>query len=112
MKITKQYYIKNMYWGWFIGALFLYSCLEYELKYESLILLISIAGIVLYPLAKWGIECFFLQFTTREFWNRGLFLDTAGKAGGLALYSFIVFLLSIPITMIFILFVLVKRFFL
>lgn len=56
-----------MCWGWFIGALFLYSCLEYELKYESLMLLISIAGIGLYPLAKWGIECFFFNLLPKNF---------------------------------------------
>ncbi|WP_193016246.1 colicin E1 family microcin immunity protein [Proteus sp. FME41] len=111
MKVTKQYYINNMCWGWFIGLCFLYLSWNDEFRYKNIYLIINIYGTIFFPVSKWAVESFFLGFTTREFWNRGLFSDTAGKAGGLALYSFIVFLLSIPITIIFILFVLVKRLF-
>ncbi|EMT6574030.1 colicin E1 family microcin immunity protein [Providencia rettgeri] len=107
--MNKKYYIQNMGWGWFMGALLLYSYLGSELKYKSLILFISVIGIIIYPFAKWAVESFFLMFTTREFWNRGLFMDTAGKAGGLAVYGGVVFLLSIPITLIFIITVLIRR---
>ncbi len=107
--MSKQYYIQNMCWSWFIGALFLYSCLDSELKYKHLILLISISGIGLYPLSKWAAEWLFLKFTTREFWNRGLFMDTPGKMGGLAIYYGTVFLFSIPITLFLLLGLLVKK---
>lgn len=107
--MSKQYYIQNMCWGWFIGALFLYSCLDSELKYKYLFLLISISGIGLYPLAKWAVEWLCLKFTTREFWNKGLFMDTPGKMGGLAIYYRTVFLLSIPITLFLLLGLLIKK---
>ncbi|MBG5882470.1 colicin transporter [Providencia alcalifaciens] len=107
--MNKRYYIKNMYWGWFMGLLFLYSCLDNELKYKPLIILISIIGIVIFPLAKWAVESFFLIFTTKEFWSRGLLMDTPGKAGGLALYHGVVFFFAIPITLIFIITIFIKR---
>ncbi|MBE8614795.1 colicin transporter [Morganella morganii] len=107
--MNKKYYIKNMCWGWFIGILFLYSCMESEHKYKYIILFISVVGIGLYPLAKWCVEWFFLKFTTREFWNSGFFMETPGKAGLLAIYYGSVFLLSIPITVIFSVIIFIKR---
>ncbi|MBG3079000.1 colicin transporter [Proteus mirabilis] len=71
--------------------------------------MLSIIGIGLYPLSKFAVESFFLIFTTREFWKRGLFMDTPAKLGGIALYQGIVFLLSLPIVLIFALATSMKR---
>ena len=49
------------------------------------------------------------KLTAREFWNRGLFMDTPGKMGGLAIYHGTVFLFSIPITLFLLLGLLVKK---
>lgn len=92
-----------------MGDLFLYSYLGSELKYKSLMLFISVVGITIFLFAKWAVESFFLMFTTREFWNRGLFMDAAGKTGGLAIYGGVVFLLSIPITLVFIITLFITR---
>lgn len=107
--MNKKYYIQNMGWGWFMGALLLYSYLGSELKYKSLMLFISVAGIVIFPFAKWAVESFFLMFTTREFWDRGLFMDTPAKMGGLALYHGFIFCLSIPITITLVITIFIKR---
>nr|ELR5211945.1 hypothetical protein [Providencia rettgeri] len=45
--------------GWFMGDLFLYSYLGSELKYKSLMLFISVVGIIIFPFAKWAVESFF-----------------------------------------------------
>ncbi|MER1720716.1 colicin transporter, partial [Proteus terrae] len=68
-----------------------------------------IIGIGLYPLAKFAVESFFLIFTTREFWNKGLFMDTPAKLGGIALYQGIIFFLSLPIILIFTLVIFIRR---
>ncbi|EMO3591571.1 colicin E1 family microcin immunity protein [Proteus mirabilis] len=109
--MTKKYYINNMFWGWFIGMLIIYSCLDHDIReYKWLLLfVISVIGIVLYPVAKWFVEWFFLKFTTREFWNRGLFMDTPAKMGLLALYEMFIFLFSLPITLIYLLVLFIKR---
>ncbi len=57
--MNKKYYIQNMCWGWFMGDLFLYSYLGSELKYKSLMLFISVVGIIIFPFAKWAVESFF-----------------------------------------------------
>ncbi len=100
-----------MFWGWFIGILLIYSCLDNDIReYKWLSLfIISIIGIGLYPLAKFAVESFFLTFTTREFWNRGLFMDTPAKMGLLALYEMFIFLFSLPITLIYLLVLFIKR---
>lgn len=107
--MSKKYYIQNMCWGWFIGSCVLYLSLGDDVKYKTAYLIIAIYGIALFPLSKWVIEWFFLKFTTREFWNSGLFIDTPGKMGLLAMYHGAVFLLSIPITIIFIIIIYIKR---
>ncbi len=107
--MSKQYYFQNMCWGWFMGGFILYLSWNDNFKYENILLVVVFLGVVLYPLAKWIVESFFLTFTTREFWNRGLFMDTAGKMGLLAIYSGTVFLLSIPIIMIFMITLFIKR---
>ncbi|MBO1929185.1 hypothetical protein J4731_11220 [Providencia rettgeri] len=45
--------------SWFMGALFLYSYLGSELKYKSLMLFISVVGIIIFPFAKWAVETSF-----------------------------------------------------
>lgn len=109
--MSKQYYIQNMCWGWFYGATTIFLFFDSDIKEYTFLMffVVSIIGIVLYPLAKFAVESFFLKFTTREFWNKGLFMDTAGKAGGLAVYGGVIFLLSIPITMVFIITIFIKR---
>ncbi|MEQ5178553.1 MULTISPECIES: colicin E1 family microcin immunity protein [Proteus] len=109
--MTKKYYINNMFWGWIYGALCIYFIFDYDIKeYKWLLLfIISVIGIILYPVAKFAVETFFLKFTTKEFWNKGLFMNTAGKSGLLAIYGGAVFLMAIPITLVFILGVLIRR---
>ena len=107
--MNKQYYIQNMCWGWVMGGFLLYLSWNDKFKYETALFIMVFFGFILYPLAKWAVEYFFLKFTTREFWNSGLFIDTPGKMGILAMYYGTVFLLSIPITFIFIMTVFIKR---
>ncbi|WP_250216863.1 colicin E1 immunity protein [Escherichia coli] len=63
---------------------------------------------VLYPVAKWYIEDTALKFTRPDFWNSGFFADTPGKMGLLAVYTGTVFILSLPLSMIYILSVIIK----
>lgn len=65
--MSKQYYIENMCWGWFMGGVHLYLYWGEEFRYQALLYIVVICGIVLYPLSKWAVEWFFLKFTTREF---------------------------------------------
>lgn len=108
--MTKKYYINNMFWGFFILTIhIILSWEELRLGDGLLWLLMSIINAILYPFAKWAVESIFLKFTTREFWNKGWFIDTPGKKGLLALYSIIVFIFAIPISMLYIIATLVKR---
>ncbi|WP_348770280.1 colicin E1 family microcin immunity protein [Morganella morganii] len=107
--VTKKYYIQNMCWGWVISLWLLYLTWGDDFKYKTTLLVIIFSGFIFYPFAKWCVECFFLTFTTRKFWNSGFFIDTPGKMGLLAIYSCSTFLLSIPIIIIFVLIRIIKR---
>lgn len=82
---------------------------DYDFKYRLLFWCISLCGMVLYPVAKWYIEDTALKFTRPDFWNSGFFTDTPGKMGLLAVYTGTVFILSLPLSMIYILSVIIKR---
>lgn len=99
--VTKKYYIQNMCWGWFYTSVFFYYCWNDNFKYRLIFLLLSIFGFIFYPVAKWITEYFFLKFTTPQFWKSGFFIDTPGRTGLLAIYGCSVFLLSLPIIIIF-----------
>lgn len=100
--MNKKYYVRNMLFGWFMCLCFFYFSWGDEFNHKHTLLAVSVSGLILYPIAKWIVESFILKFTTRDFWNRGVFIDTPGKMGGLAIYYGTVFLLSIPITVIFV----------
>lgn len=87
----------------------LYMSWDYDFKYRLLFWCISLCGMFLYPVAKWYIEDTALKFTRPDFWNSSFFADTPGKMGLLAVYTGTVFILSLPLSMIYILSVIIKR---
>lgn len=107
--MNKKYYIRNMPFGCFMFLCFFYLSWGDEFNYKYILLSVSIFGLVFYPVSKWIVESFILTFTTKEFWSRGLFMDTPGKMGGLAIYYGTVFLLSMPIITIFVFVIFMKR---
>ncbi|EOO6841378.1 colicin transporter [Escherichia coli] len=107
--MNRKYYFNNMWWGWFMGGYTLYMSWDYEFKYRLLFWCISLCGMVLYTVARWCIENTALKFTRPDFWNSGFFADTPGKMGLLAVYTGTVFILSLPLTLIYILSVIIKR---
>lgn len=107
--MNKKYYIRNMPFAWFMCLCFFYLSWGDDFNHKYTLLVVSTSGLILYPISKWIVETFTLKFTTKEFWNRGLFMDTPGKMGGLAIYYGTVFLLSIPIILIFIFCFLIKK---
>ncbi|EKA4220619.1 TPA: colicin transporter [Escherichia coli] len=107
--MNRKYYFNNTWWGWVTGGYMLYMSWDYDFKYRLLFWCISLCGMVLYPVAKWYIEDTALKFTRPDFWNSGFFTDTPGKMGLLAVYTGTVFILSLPLSMIYILSVIIKR---
>ena len=107
--MNRKYYFNNMWWGWVTGGYMLYMSWDYDFKYRLLFWCISLCGMVLYPVAKWYIEDTALKFTRPDFWNSGFFADTPGKMGLLAVYTGTVFILSLPLSMIYILSVIIER---
>ncbi|AXD64857.1 colicin transporter (plasmid) [Salmonella enterica] len=76
----------------------LYMSWDYDFKYRLLFWCISLRN-GLYPVAKWYIEDTALKFTRPDFWN-SVFADTR-KMGLLAVYTGTVFILSLPLSMIY-----------
>ncbi|UDN38098.1 colicin E1 immunity protein [Proteus sp. NMG38-2] len=64
-------------------------------------LLLSIPSAIFFPFSKMITEKFVLKYTTKKFWNTGLFINTPAKHGGIALYHLLCFIFSIPFSAIY-----------
>lgn len=94
--MTKNYYLKNLFWGLLFFCMFLYSW--YPDKEKMIIAtLFSLPSSLLYPYAKKLIENIALRYTTREFWSKGLFIETPAKSGAYAIFYMFCFIFALPL---------------
>ncbi|HHR6116721.1 hypothetical protein GKR59_15915 [Providencia alcalifaciens] len=107
--MCKEYYLKNIGWGVFGCILFLWLCRGEPTQSYILISVFLIASALFYPFSKKAIELVALTFTGKNFWNTGIFANTALKSGIYAIYYMFCFIFSIPIGLIFIIFSLSKK---
>lgn len=99
--MTKAYFLKSLVWG--ILFCFLFSYLFYgDFTGNQLIGMIFVFGLsaLLFPFARYLTEVIALRYTTREFWMRGLFVETPAKNGLYAIYFLACYILSIPLGII------------
>ncbi|EMH5182048.1 colicin E1 family microcin immunity protein [Serratia marcescens] len=96
--MTKAYYWKSQVWGvtYFFIALYYIHLFQPSVN-VPLSLVAAILSLLLYPFAKKAIETAALQFTSEEFWHRGLFADTIGKNGVLILYYAFCYVMALPL---------------
>jgi len=106
--MNKRYYFKSFIEGLFIASAIAYSFWFSDNGIKQIAITVSIISLVLFPFSKLIIERFALKYTDRNFWNRGFFVDTPGKMGGLVLYDIFCFITSIPV---FFAFTIVRLFF-
>lgn len=106
MKI--DYYLKNLMWGILFFGLSVYN---YDWGSSvtiapKLILHPIVSGIntLLFPFSKRLIENIALHYTTKEFWSRGLFMETSGKNGVYAVFYLFCFFFAIPLGLIYLIF--------
>lgn len=108
--MSKKYYIYNFFGGLlcFIIHLMIYWD-EIKSGDGVVFLFIALINTALFPFSKRLIENIALKYTKRDFWNRGFFMDTPGKMGGVALYYLFCFIFSIPFAIIFITYYYIKK---
>lgn len=99
--MTKTYYINNMFWGYFMMLVMVYLNYNDHTIEGLLMLTLSIPSAIFFPFSKMLIEKFALKYTTKKFWNTGLFINTPAKHGGVALYHLFCFIFSIPFSIIY-----------
>lgn len=102
--MAKAFYLKNLVYGVFWGCLaaFIYYS-GFDQGHSIGMYLIFAVSALLFPFAKCLIETLALKFTTREFWSRGLFVDTSARNGIYALYTMALFAVSIPLGILYML---------
>lgn len=77
--------------------------------YYFIYLFIMLISLSLFPMAKLLIESIALKYTTREFWNRGFFLDSPGRMSIIMVYDWICFAVAIPLGVICIIYFRMKK---
>jgi len=106
--MNKKYYLKNLPWGIFFLTIYIFSSWgRLHHGYPELVLFILSA--ILFPFSKWIIGSLALKFTSKSFWYKGIFRETAGKNGLYALYYLFCFILSIPLGIISLIYLLLKK---
>lgn len=106
----KKYYINNipncisLFAAWWFA---LWMTMDDESYF--IYLLFVLISLSLFPLSKLLIESVALKYTTREFWNRGFFLDTSGKTGLLAAYNLLCLAVAIPLGVMYIVYIRMKK---
>lgn len=100
--MTKKYYINNMFLGYFMMFVMIYLNYNDHTIESLLMLILSIPSAIFFPFSKMITEKFVLKYTTKKFWNTGLFINTPAKHGGIALYHLFCFIFSIPFSAIYI----------
>lgn len=100
-------YFKNLLIGFLIPSFLTYDILSQSLNY-LLILPIFINGF-LFPIAILAVETAIRESNHQNFWNHYKNLPTFGSSGLYAIYWLIVSLLTIPITIIYLIFIIIKK---
>lgn len=110
MIMNKKYYIKNILWG--VTLLVMDAIISLDdiksgnnLTFHAYLFISAL----LCPFSKFLIESVALKYTEREFWNRGLFIDTPAKMGLIALYEFIIIIIAIPLFIIYLILTIVRK---
>lgn len=102
--MTKAFYLKYVIYGSLWGCLAAYVYYSgFNHGHSIGMYLIFAISALLFPLAKRLIEMVALKYTTREFWSRGLFVETPAKNGLYALYHMACFVVSIPLGLLYLL---------
>lgn len=109
--MTVGSYFKCLPWAAFILSVVLYNLyLEPDSLMWRVLSGISVISFLLYPVSKMAIERFALVYTKREFWSRGIFMETPAKNPVYVLYYLFCFIMAIPAGLIFlIIFLFMKK---
>lgn len=99
-----------MIFGWLGGAAITYPFWNSDSAYKKIIFAIAIFGVIFYPAAKWIVEQFTLGITKKEFWSSASFNRSARISGLLGAYWGTIFILTVPILIIFTLIFFMKKF--
>lgn len=105
--MTIKYYFRNLLWPSFIfGVMIYYGSIEDLSVSYNVALGMSV---LLYPMATKLIEDIALRYTTKEFWNKGIFEAGPAKNSMYVLYYFACYLSAIPLGLIYAILFLNKR---
>lgn len=96
--MSKRYYLNNIIYGVLIFVFTSYSL--YQTEYNYLFIPFLFLNAILFPFSKYNIESIVLKFTSQDFWNKGLFMETPAKSGGELLFHLFAFIFAIPLCII------------
>lgn len=97
--MSKKYYIQNMWLGFFFIIIYCVSSWsDIASGNDFKWFFFTLANSVLFPFAKFIVECIALKYTDRSYWNTGiLFGDGVPKIYAMTFYYFFIFVLSLPL---------------
>ncbi|WP_370468055.1 colicin E1 family microcin immunity protein [Pseudomonas sp. EA_65y_Pfl1_P113] len=109
--MDRKYYLYNFFWGALIFFLAVYDFEQHSFRFSNEILIHPITlfiNALLFPFSKCLVENIALRYTTKEFWETNA-LRTAAYNGGLILYCLFCFVFAIPLGIICMAILCIKR---
>jgi len=100
--MTQKYYLSNIHWGVIIfGICVLLMREDLNEPLVKLILWLSFFSGVLFPFAKKATEKVALRYSSSEDWTSGSFIETPMKNGLYAMFYLLIFIVTIPLSIIY-----------
>ena len=103
--MTLKYWLKSSLYGGLCFAITIYLLLERpQTALVQQLMVLALFSFLLFPFAKSAVERVVLRYTTREDWMTGMFIETPMKSGLYAMYYLALFAVSIPLGLIYLIF--------
>ncbi|WP_312315305.1 colicin E1 family microcin immunity protein [Atlantibacter sp.] len=100
-----KYYVRNSIYGLIvfgIGVFILRN--DTDVPVVRLLIALGFVSCLFFPFAKKAIETVALKYSTIEDWTTGAYIETPMKSGLYAMYYMVIFAVTIPIAIIYLIY--------
>lgn len=105
-----RYYLRNVIYG-----LMYFAILAFVLRNNvhepvvRLIIILSFISTIFFPFAKKAVETVALKYSTTEDWTTGINVETPAKNGVYAIYYLLIFAVTIPVTVVYLIYLVSRK---
>ncbi|AEN65112.1 Colicin E1 (microcin) immunity protein [Enterobacter soli] len=108
--MTLKYYLGNLCWGLVVFGIIAFGWHdELQTTTMKIFMVLAMLSGLIFPFAKKAIERIALKYSTREQWTTGFYTETPMKNGLYAFYFMLIFVVAIPVGVIYLLYLAISK---